>query len=155
SILYMIASPKESWMGWLLLEAGMTNKAFSAELSELPAMLTWVRSHLDQTSLPKPEKMRLEIAMEEAIINVIHHAKTEEKLHLTVRHMPGRQIEFDLIDSGAPFNPLTHPQAEEDIPLEEQTPGGKGLVLMRKCTDALLYRREGECNILTLVKKIE
>lgn len=133
----------------------MTNKAFAATLAELPNILTWVRTQLDQTTLAKPEKMRLELALEEAIVNVIHHGKVEE-LSLGVRQSEGQQIEFELIDAGPAFNPLTHIQADDaELPLEQQVPGGKGLILMRKCADALLYRREEDVNVLTVVKKLE
>ncbi|MDN3507148.1 MAG: ATP-binding protein [Simkaniaceae bacterium] len=132
----------------------MSSKSFPATISQLPAILTWVRSHLDQTALAKPEKMRLELALEEAIVNVIHHGKVEE-LSLGVRQNEGQQIEFELIDPGPAFNPLTHIQADNaDLPLEEQVPGGKGLILMRKCADALLYRRDDDLNVLTVVKKL-
>ncbi|NGX60447.1 MAG: Serine/threonine-protein kinase BtrW [Chlamydiae bacterium] len=132
----------------------MSSDSFPATIAKLPSILSWVRFHLDQTSLSKSEKMRFEIAMEEAIVNVIHHAKIE-KVHLSVRHEPGRQIAFDLTDPGPPFNPLMHPEPLKQKPLlEEQSLGGKGLLLIRKCTDALSYRREDDMNILTLVKKL-
>jgi len=132
----------------------MTSKSFPATISQLPSMLIWVRTHLDQTSLAKPEKMRLELAMEEAIVNVIKHGKVDE-LSLGACQSEGQQIEFELTDAGPAFNPLTHPLPEEtDLPLEKLEPGGKGLILMRKCTDAILYRRDGDLNVLTIVKKI-
>jgi len=136
----------------------MTSSVFSATSATLPDILAWIRSHLNLTPLSQREKKQLELAMEEAIVNVIRHAKSEN-LHLTVRQTPNRQIEFDLSDSGPPFNPLKAPPSKQGSPLiegqhpREQGLGGKGLILMHKCIDALLYRREDDHNILTLIKK--
>lgn len=131
----------------------MPSKSFPADLDHLPEIFSWIRSILEDTLLEKEEILRMELALEEAIVNIIHHAKPEH-FDLDVRYTPGKQIEFDLMDSGPPFNPLIHPIEEKEVSLEEQKPGGKGLVLIRKCTDALLYRREKEKNVLTLIKKI-
>jgi anti-sigma regulatory factor (Ser/Thr protein kinase) len=133
----------------------MTSENFPASLSELPAALEWVRGQLSKTTLPDAEKTRMELAMEEAIVNVIHHSGASE-FSLAARLQEGRQIELELVDAGPSFNPLTKPLPENgDPPLEQQAPGGKGLILMKKCSDALLYRREDERNILTVIKKLE
>lgn len=117
-------------------------------------MLIWIRSLLEEIWLTEKEKKKLELALEEAIVNVITHSKPRE-IRIQVRHIPGEQVEFDLADEGPPFNPLAHPINEQDFPREQLKPGGKGLILMRKCTDALLYRREQNVNHLTLIKKID
>lgn len=129
------------------------SRTFPTTISELPAILAWVRRHLNETNLHGPEKMRLELAMEEAIVNVIRHSGASE-LKLEARHTPKREISFDLIDFGVEFNPLAHPVPEANDSLEEHPEGGKGLILMKKCSDALLYHREAEKNILTITKKI-
>lgn len=138
----------------------MKNKSFHAELKSLPDILNWIHSELEAIVLSKKEKMHLELALEEAIVNIIQHAKPLE-LQITIRHAPERkQIEIDLSDKGPPFNPLvalsTLSQQEDSSEkqlLEKQPLGGKGLILMRQCADALLYRREEEQNILTIIKK--
>lgn len=129
------------------------SRTFPKAIGELPAILAWIRRHLNETNLTGPEKMRLELAMEEAVVNVIRYSKSPD-LKLETRHTPSSEISFDLIDSGVEFNPLVHSVPESDASLEDHPEGGKGLILMKKCSDALLYRREGEKNILTLTKKI-
>jgi len=46
-------------------------KSFTATLSELYAMLGWVCETLDQTGLSDVEVRRIEIALEEGLVNVI------------------------------------------------------------------------------------
>ena len=140
-------------MDSLLLEYAMESEVFQTRLEELPHILDWVRTHLKKTSLSPKYQMHLELAIEEAVVNIIYYAKAPN-LTFKARTEP-HQIEFELIDAGAPFNPLEQPQSEIDLPLEERAPGGLGVHLMRKCVDTILYRREDNTNILTLVKKLE
>lgn len=128
---------------------------FRPEISELPRILQWVREQVEPAELSDKEKKRVEVAMEEAIVNVISHGSSVEitlDCHLELE----RQIEFVLRDDGPPFNPITD-DAEDlkfDISLEEREPGGLGISIMRKYMDLLLYRREDNQNILTLIKAI-
>jgi len=137
--------------------AGET-KAFPADIAHLPDILAWVRLQLAATQLQKGDRLHVELAIEEAIVNVIHHTQSSEPFELTLscRHLPEREIAFDLIDPGPVYNPL----AEETLPnherpIEEVKEGGVGLILIRKCMDALFYRRHEDQNILTLVKKLQ
>jgi anti-sigma regulatory factor (Ser/Thr protein kinase) len=129
---------------------------FRAEISELSQILAWIRGQLDQTELVDKEKKRVELAMEEAIVNVITHGKPAE-ITLLYRNEQPDQVEFILKDDGPPFNPITDDDEEAlklDATLEEREPGGLGLSIMRKYMDLLLYRREENHNILTLIKVI-
>jgi len=143
-------------MGCWLQGEGMSSNSriFAAELRKLPEILSWVRAQIEKTSLNSSEKIRVELAIEEATVNVISHATDNLELTLIYRHVPERQIEFDLCDFGPPFNPLIHPETEKETSLEEREVGGLGLTFMKKCMDALFYRRDDDQNILTLVKKI-
>jgi len=132
-------------------------KQFSADLAELPEILNWVRRQIEQTELSDPEKMRVELAMEEAIVNVITHAAVDHPLDFSLLCIqePKSQIEFQLKDSGSPFNPLAHiGESQRELSIEEREPGGLGMTIMRKYMDVLLYRREENQNILTLIKII-
>lgn len=128
--------------------------SFKASIEELPQILQWIRMQLEKTELPDREKKRMEIAMEEAVVNVINHAKSST-LSIYFKHEPNQTIEFHVKDSGPAFNPLDVIQTvQKEWELEEREPGGLGLTIIRNYMDVLLYRREGEQNILILIKKI-
>ncbi len=130
-------------------------KTFSPQLTELPNVMQWVRKFTAETKLSSKQRKEIELAMEEAIVNLIHHADLKEQVTLSCSHIDGRHIEFVLIDRGGPFNPLLHEtKVGMDASLQDRKIGGLGLMLMKKYTDALLYRREEGENILTLVKNI-
>lgn len=130
---------------------------FPAVLSELPKILAWVRQQIEQIPVNDSEKKKIELSLEEAVVNVITHAAKERPLDIALlfNHEPGHRLEFQLKDFGPPFNPLDHIEdPETEFSLEERTPGGLGLTIMRNYMDALLYRREGDQNIFTLIKDI-
>jgi anti-sigma regulatory factor (Ser/Thr protein kinase) len=96
----------------------------------------------------------MEIAMEEAVVNVINHAKSSA-MSIYFKHEPNQTIEFRVKDNGPPFNPLDVIQTiQTEWELEEREPGGLGLTIIRNYMDVLLYRREGEQNILILIKNL-
>ena len=133
------------------------SKSFPADLEKLGQMLAWVRTQLSSTSLDAGERMRVELALEEAIVNVINHTPIGDEFELTLRCTlePERQLEFILKDPGPPYNPLVkEPIENNDLTLEEIEEGGAGLKLMRQCMDALFYRRDEDHNVLTLIKKL-
>lgn len=133
------------------------SRQWNAELDNLPEILTWVRHQLDATNLGDTEKKLVEVALEEAVVNVILHGTKEGpvKLLLSCRMEKGKEISFELADTAPPFNPLTQkPPKRESEDIETIEEGKAGMILMHKCMDLLLYRRENEQNILTLTKNL-
>jgi anti-sigma regulatory factor (Ser/Thr protein kinase) len=97
-------------------------KSFNANLSELYAMLGWVREKLDQTGLSDIEVRRIEIALEEGLVNVISYAYQGEegKIALSIRCEKGKYVEIMIEDSGLPFNPLKHKRKIDPfVPVED------------------------------------
>ena len=95
---------------------------------------------------------KLELVLEETLMNLIRHAFPEGGLHpidLTVRLDP-EIIELRFEDDGLPFDPLQVPLPVFPTSVEEARPGGLGLVLVRNATSAWRYERVGQRNRLTL-----
>jgi anti-sigma regulatory factor (Ser/Thr protein kinase) len=63
-------------------------------------------------------------------------------------------LEFIISDSGAPFDPTAAPEADVTLTAEERPIGGLGIYLVRQLMDVVRYERQGEKNILTMIKKL-
>jgi len=131
---------------------------FKAESDELPGILQWVRKSLQNVALPLPEIRKVELALEEAIVNIIRHAypNSSGQLEIICQHVPQKKLVFIIKDKGTPFNPLTRnnqPILNETV--EEVEEGGLGILLMRKCVDEVRYERLHSYNVLTLIKKLD
>lgn len=97
---------------------------------------------------------RLELVLEEALMNQIRHAFPDGRPDHWLRL--GAQVVSDTVvltftDQGLPFNPLARSAPVFPTRLEDATPGGLGILLTRKYVQSAHYLREGEQNRLTLV----
>ncbi len=125
-----------------------------ADLSELPALMDWVRQQLANVGSSSKSKMRLELVLEEAIVNVIHYAYPDSagKLRIQCDCFPGGWISFVLEDEGVAFDPLSIEQPQTDVPLDRRKEGGMGIFLIRKNIDEIFYERTTCGNKLVLKK---
>ena len=64
----------------------------------------------------------------------------------------GRRISIVFKDSGVPFDPLLAKKPDVTLPLEQRSPGGLGIHIVRKLMDSVSYRYEDGQNILTIEK---
>ena len=128
-----------------------------ASLDQLSSMMKWVRDQAAACHLAEVDIRKLELALEEAIVNVINHAYKETKgaIELTSYLYPRQRIELILKDRGFPFNPLLQVKSLYDVEsLEECEEGGLGILLMRRYVDEIHYERQHPYNVLTLIKRV-
>jgi anti-sigma regulatory factor (Ser/Thr protein kinase) len=98
----------------------------------------------------------LALALEECGCNIVTHAlgrDARQKFRLAVERNAS-QILIELRDRGPEFD-LTGfskpciPAGDDDLP------GGWGIQIVRRYTDAIRYRREGNENVLLLIKHLD
>lgn len=124
-------------------------KTFPAKLDKLHAMLEFIINYANTINFEHNQILKIELAMEEAIVNIINYAYAKRhgfiEVHCGTLDKGG--ICVVLKDQGVAFNPLEQadPQGHENI-------GGYGLFLIRNVMDEIKYKRENETNILTLIK---
>jgi serine/threonine-protein kinase RsbW len=111
-----------------------------------------------QCDLPRDERARLLIILEELFTNAVTHGYGDhsETGNITVALQLGVcRIEIDFIDDGRPFDPLSRDPPDLDAPENERAVGGLGIHLVRSLVDEAHYRREGGRNRLRLVRRIK
>lgn len=126
---------------------------FPADITYLPALMAYVRSQLVAKNISLQEINRVELAVEEALVNVISYAypqrKGVEQVSVDCALTDERRFEVVIKDSGVPFNPLeAEIDPRVDRPIEERNIGGLGVFLVRKLVDEMTYSRLQEQNIL-------
>jgi len=132
-------------------------KIFFASVEYLQEMLGFILSEAKKTGFQAASLNQLELASEEAIVNIIHHAYQDRggEIEIALFSEPQKKIVIIISDGGIPFNPLTQmPLPDLSGSLEEREIGGLGLLFMRKYLDEIAYERQGDWNVLTLVKKL-
>ncbi len=129
---------------------------FPAKIDLLHRMLHWIRERLLLNGFDSDAIGKVELASEEALVNVIRHAysDTEGTIGIDLFLHPQSHVEIIITDQGPPFNPLAKElQINPFASLEERVEGGLGILFMKQYMDEIRYERKSEKNILTLVKK--
>ena len=98
--------------------------------------------------------MSLNLAMEEAVVNVMEYAYPEGtvgKVNISAS-AEGDDVEFVISDSGTAFDPTAKDEVNIDLGVEDRQIGGLGIHLVRNIMDDIKYERKDGKNILTLYK---
>jgi serine/threonine-protein kinase RsbW len=126
-----------------------------AALESLEAFRTLVTSYAREHGAAAGTLSAVELALEEALVNIASHAYPDAPGEAEVGcRLDGDRLVIEILDWGAAFDPLTAPAPAPPGSVEEQPIGGLGIHLMRQVMDEVCYRREGDCNRLTLVKRL-
>ncbi|MDR1534664.1 MAG: ATP-binding protein [Planctomycetota bacterium] len=130
----------------LILDAGIDR------LAEAHAFLA---EALDDAGCLGENRLKLELSLEEAFVNIANHAYPGEAGKVRLRSwLSGGHFFLELADGGIPFNPLEVPPPSLDLPLESRRIGGLGIHMIRESMDGVGYERREGRNILTLDKKL-
>ena len=134
----------------------MSSLTLSNRLDELERLSAWLEEQGAALSLPPPLIMDLNLVLEEWVVNVISYAFDDEKEHLIDLRL-GRSADkliIEIEDGGKPFDPTSKADVDTSLPLEQRSIGGLGIHFIRSRMDDFTYRREGNRNLVTLVKVI-
>ena len=130
------------------------------DIQQIPTLAEWI----EMIGLPQELNMPINLALEEAVSNVMLYAypgKSGQVLVECTKKMKGErlkdegQIIFTITDSGVPFDPTQQEDPDVTQSAEERPIGGLGIFLVRQIMDDIRYERKDEKNILTLVKELK
>lgn len=95
----------------------------------------------------------LELILEEVLVNIIRYAYQASAGEIEIACAPAGEdgLRISVMDTGVPFNPLEKSDPDLDAAIEDRPIGGLGIYLVRQLANEVLYRRDGEKNVLTLV----
>jgi anti-sigma regulatory factor (Ser/Thr protein kinase) len=120
------------------------------QLSEL------VETVCEEKGLDMALTMNLNLALEEAVVNVMSYAYPDSQGDVKVDIMiDDQKVVSILTDSGIPFDPTQKGDVDTTLPAEERPIGGLGIHLVKQIMDKVSYQYVGNQNILTLEKNIK
>ena len=125
------------------------------DIGEISRLHEFVQGIAVETGMDHALSMSLNLALEEAVSNVIlyaYPAGTKGQVDLDA-HIREDRIEFSLSDSGIPFDPTTTDDPNLALGVEERPVGGLGIYLVKRIMDKVSYARRDGKNILTMTKK--
>lgn len=126
------------------------------DIAEISRLELFVEELGEELNLSPDITMNINLALEEAIANIIMYAYPTEARHeiiLKVTSSP-QQLIFLLTDRGISFDPTQAEDADLTLSLEERPIGGLGIFLIRQIMNEISYERIGETNRLIMKKNI-
>ena len=116
----------------------------------------WLREHGDRYDIPAEQFDYLDLFLNEALANVLEHGGTAALdspirllLNLIQEPLKGNEVSITIIDAGEAFDPLVFTPKPKPKSLDEATPGGLGIELMRIFADDLHYKYHNDHNHLS------
>lgn len=126
------------------------------DIQQIPQLADFVESVADLAHLDVGTTMSLNLALEEAVSNVIMYAYPEGSDGLVDIEAIIRKdmLRFIISDNGIAFDPTAAPDADVNLDLEDRPIGGLGIFLVKSIMDTVSYQRSDGKNILTMTKKL-
>ena len=83
-------------------------RVFPGSMDYLRQMLQFIRDEIEVENFENGLAAQVELALEEAIVNIIKHGYVQSTGNIEIRcmHLPQKGIRLELIDTGIPYNPL-------------------------------------------------
>ena len=126
------------------------------EISEIGKLATFIEELGEELVLTPDLIFNLNLALEEAVTNVILYAypKEERKDIFISANMSDNILIFALTDTGKEFDPTKVPDADITLSAEEREIGGLGIFLIRQIMDTVEYQRIDGKNVLSMSKQL-
>jgi serine/threonine-protein kinase RsbW len=125
--------------------------ALPACVESLEEFLQFVRGGATACGISSGEIDKLDLVMEEILMNVARYAYVPETGTAEVMYWqssPGR-LRIQVSDQGCPFDPLAADPPDLSRGLADRRIGGLGVFLVRTLVESLAYRREDGRNVLS------
>ncbi len=132
----------------------MREQEFSASLDFLQDVISFVEQELESAGCPLRTIMQISVAVEEVFANIASYAFPGSVGSALIRiEAEEHKAVIRFTDSGIPFNPLEKDDPDVTLPAEQREIGGLGIFMVKKTMDEVLYQRDGQKNILTIMKR--
>ena len=126
-----------------------------AKIDNYDELCSWILETRAKWNISKELANKLDICVEEIFANILHYAYPENTGTFEVElNKTDENIIIEFRDEGIEFNPLEKQDPDLHLPPEKKALGGLGIFLTKKMTDNIIYKRENNKNILTLIFKI-
>jgi serine/threonine-protein kinase RsbW len=117
----------------------------------IPTLSEFVRGGAIAAGVAENEFGKLDLVLEEILINVARYAYTPQTGAVEVAYAPAGpcKLRVEIADFGRVFNPLEADPPDFSRGLADRRIGGLGVFLVRSMVDSIDYRREGDRNVLS------
>jgi serine/threonine-protein kinase RsbW len=126
-------------------------------LDELTHLEAFLEELGEEWELPLPLVMSLNLALEEALANIITYGYDDTNPHeIAIEFLSdGKVLTISIIDDGHEYDPTVREDPDITLSVDDRPIGGLGIFLIKKIMDRVEYQRKNNKNHLVLTKNIE
>lgn len=127
------------------------------QLQELARVGAFLEELGEDWKLPPSLVYSLNLAIEEAITNIIAYGYNDQAHHTIELDFikTGDKLTISVVDDGQEFDPTQQADPDITLPAEERPIGGLGIFLIKKVMDTFEFQRKEKRNHLILTKIIK
>lgn len=125
------------------------------DINELNRLVVFLEELEEEWNLPMGLVPSINLALEEALSNVIFYAYekgSENEISIDFG-LKGGELTIVISDAGNPYDPTQKEDPDINLSADERPIGGLGIFLIKQIMNEVSYRRVGDRNQLTLVKR--
>ena len=130
-------------------------QSFDTAVDTSDDIVLYIMSSLSNNGLPKEKCVKIQLAIEEAIVNIcsyayIHNFPITSGEVIVEINIDDNVYDIKLKDKGIAYNPLQYSDPAIWAPAESKDVGGLGIYLIKQMMDEVDYENDGDYNILKL-----
>jgi anti-sigma regulatory factor (Ser/Thr protein kinase) len=125
-----------------------------SKFENVRALTEFVENSLEPYHPSMKAVTQIGVAIDELFSNVVRYSGSANmKLILHVNE-DVLTAKLTFIDEGVAYDPLSKADPDVSLSAEDREIGGLGIFLVKKIMDGVEYKRDGQKNVLTVVKKL-
>lgn len=124
----------------------------AADFASLEPIRQFVLAAARTAGFPEDQFPKLELVLEEIVVNVMRHAYPPDapgNVEVGCACDRPQHLCVQVRDAGRPFDPLSHPEVNLNVPLEERPTGKMGIFLVKRLAESISYEHTDGHNVLT------
>ena len=136
---------------------GVKNFKLPASVTSLNELLHRVEHICDTLGLDESKRSRILVSAEEIFANISNYAYPDDEVgnvEISISY-DDNAIEVVFIDSGKHFNPLTHPEPDITLSVEDRPIGGLGIHMVKNSMDNVEYEYAHGRNIFKISMNLD
>ena len=124
-----------------MLMGDIKELTIEARLENIERAIDFINSELEKKGCMFDVMQRIDLALEEMLVNVSHYAYSESKGEAKVEISFPEEglVQLDIWDKGIPYDPTKKEDPDVTIPLKQRKKGGLGIYMTKMVMDEMSY----------------
>ena len=130
------------------------SRSFAPTREAIADATAFLDEKLSANGCPPAIQSKLDIILDEITSNIVRHSNASGFIVEVEFADSPASVKLTFIDDGVAYDPLAHTDPDTTLPVAERPIGGLGILMVKKMSDSVSYRRAHGRNFFTVTKNI-